>query len=104
MRPFFSPISGRLEVILRAEAHIHMSRSRRWRKNTPTRKEARALLHSTSTSKMEGNPGEKTDYSTWSQGKLIERVTQLEAELKAQNRRSSPFPLISKTEPDGCSV
>jgi tRNA pseudouridine38/39 synthase len=53
---------------------------------------------------MEGNPGEKTDYSTWSQGKLIERVTQLEAELKAQNRRSSPFPLISKTEPDGCSV
>jgi tRNA pseudouridine38/39 synthase len=48
---------------------------------------------------MDSNSGEQTDYSAWSQEKLIERVTQLEAELKAQNRRffySPPLPL--KTE------
>lgn len=36
---------------------------------------------------------ETTDYSAWSQEKLIQRVTQLEAELKAQNRRSLYSPL-----------
>ena len=45
---------------------------------------------------MDGNSGEKTDYSAWSQEKLIQRVTQLEAELKAQNRRSSPLPYYYK--------
>jgi hypothetical protein len=37
---------------------------------------------------MESNKEGKTDYSAWSQEKLIQRVTQLEAELKARNRRS----------------
>ena len=64
-----------------------MSRSRRWTKNTVAKKQARALLHSSSASKMDNNSGGKTDYSAWSQEKLIERVTQLEVELKAQNRR-----------------
>jgi hypothetical protein len=31
--------------------------------------------------------GEKTDYSAWSNERLIERVTQLEAELKNKNER-----------------
>jgi tRNA pseudouridine38/39 synthase len=43
---------------------------------------------------MESNSGEKMDYSAWSQENLIQRVTQLEAELKAQNRRSRYFPLL----------
>ena len=67
-----------------------MSRSRRWRNNTAARKQARALLHSSAASKMDNSSGEKTDYSAWSQEKLIERVTQLEAELKAQNQRLPP--------------
>ncbi|KAE9366016.1 pseudouridine synthase [Stipitochalara longipes BDJ] len=43
---------------------------------------------------MGSNSGEKPDYSAWSQGKLIERVTQLEAELQAQNQSliSAPSP------------
>jgi tRNA pseudouridine38/39 synthase len=43
---------------------------------------------------MEKATEEKTDYSSWSQEKLIQRVTLLEAELKAQNRRSHYFPLL----------
>jgi hypothetical protein len=35
---------------------------------------------------------EKTDYSTWSQESLIERVAQLEKELKEKNRRFIMFP------------
>jgi hypothetical protein len=65
-----------------------MSRSRRWRKDTGQRKEARANLHSSTTSKME----EKTDYSAWSHEKLIERVTALENELKEKNQRYIQMP------------
>ena len=75
-----------------------MSRSRRWMKNIAARKQARALLHSSSASKMESNSGEKMDYSAWSQENLIQRVTQLEAELKAQNRRSRYFLLHSSSK------
>ncbi|TVY67394.1 tRNA pseudouridine(38/39) synthase [Lachnellula suecica] len=39
---------------------------------------------------------EKTDYSAWSQEKLIERVTQLENELKSKNERSLTPPLPPK--------
>jgi tRNA pseudouridine38/39 synthase len=60
-----------------------MSRSRRWRKNTSQGKEARANLHSSTSSRME----EKADYSAWSHEKLIERVTALENELKEKNQR-----------------
>jgi hypothetical protein len=67
-----------------------MSRSRRWTKNTTARKAARAFLHSSSASKMDSNSDEKTDYSAWSQEKLIQRVTQLETELKARNKRLTP--------------
>jgi hypothetical protein len=65
----------------------HMSRSRKWRskESAANRQEARAASTS---SKM----AEKTDYSAWSQYKLIERVTQLEKELKEKNRRSIVFP------------
>ncbi|PMD61871.1 pseudouridine synthase [Hyaloscypha bicolor E] len=47
---------------------------------------------------MESNSGEKMDYSAWSQENLIQRVTQLEAELKAQNRSliSTPPPPVEK--------
>jgi hypothetical protein len=65
----------------------HMSRSRKWRS-----KESAANRHqerSASTSKM----AEKTDYTAWSQTDLIKRVTQLENELKANNRRSIAIPV-----------
>lgn len=95
MRSFFLGTLRRLEVTHTASSHFHMSRSRRWTKNSAARKQARALLHSSSTSRMDDNLGEKTDYSAWSQEKLIQRVTQLEAELKAQNRRFIRFPTTS---------
>jgi hypothetical protein len=95
MQSFFFGTLRRLEVTRTAGSHFHMSRSRRWTKNTAARKQARALLHASSMSKMDGNLGEKTDYSAWSQEKLIERVTQLEAELEAQNRR---FFLLSRIQ------
>jgi len=70
-----------------------MSRSRRWRKNTALRKEARAHLHSSGAAKMEGKEEDKkTDYTAWSHEKLIERVTQLEVELKANNKRYKSHP------------
>jgi hypothetical protein len=38
---------------------------------------------------------QKTDYNAWSQKSLIERVTQLERELKEKNRRLIvPFPYL----------
>ena len=93
MRSFLSQTLRRLEVTQSSKVHFPMSRSRRWRENTTARKAARALLHSSSTSKMDKNSEEKADYNAWSQEKLIERVTQLEAELKAQNTRFS-FTLL----------
>lgn len=87
MRPSSFKILRRLEVTHIGESHFHMSRSRRWTKNTAARRGARAHLQTSSTSKMEGKDGGKTDYSAWSQEKLIQRVAQLEAELRAQNLR-----------------
>jgi hypothetical protein len=43
---------------------------------------------------MDDKSVEKTDYSVWSHEKLIQRVTQLENELKAQNRRSLYMPTL----------
>jgi hypothetical protein len=57
-----------------------MSRSNRWRRPKQGTKNTGAKA----VPKME----EKTDYSAWSQEKLIERVTQLENELKNKNQRS----------------
>lgn len=83
MRPTPLHIARRLEVPLTAKAHFHMSRSRRWRtKNTTGREQARASL---AVAKMEST----TDYTAWSNERLIERVTQLEAELKYKNERYS---------------
>jgi hypothetical protein len=54
-----------------------MSRSRRWRTtNIESRKEARAAI-------MEKQP----DYKDWSHDKLIERVTELEKQLKSKTHR-----------------
>ncbi len=61
-----------------------MSRSRHWRKNTEVRKETRALATKSYVEKMEE---ESADYSAWSQERLIERVTQLENELKSKALR-----------------
>jgi tRNA pseudouridine38/39 synthase len=70
-----------------------MSRSRKWRspESAAARHEARAA---SSARKMES----KTDYSAWSQESLIERVTQLEQELSAKNRRSL-LPIFSLKQP-----
>jgi len=91
MRPFSSHITRRLEVSWSPKANFHMSRSRRWRtKNIANREAARASLAAL---KME----KSIDYSAWSNEKLIERVTQLEAELKNQTQRSHPpsfFPYL----------
>lgn len=59
-----------------------MTRNRHWRAKdrTPREKAARAVAY---TEKMK----EKVDYSAWSNEKLIERVTQLENELRNQNLR-----------------
>lgn len=75
-----------LEVTPTSRSSLYMSRSRRWRKHTASRKEARALATQLKALNME----EKTDYSAWSHEKLIERVTQLEAALKSKTQRCSP--------------
>jgi hypothetical protein len=85
MRPFFPAIARRLGVYTTSKASFHMSRSRRWRTTgIENRKEARASLDP---AKMEKNE----DYSVWSNEKLIERITQLEVELKSKNQRYGVF-------------
>jgi len=69
-----------------------MSRSGRWRKHTAGRKEARAA---TTKAKLDAAM-EAADYTSWSQEKLIERVTQLEAELKSKNLRFVVSSLASR--------
>jgi hypothetical protein len=90
MRPFSSQLARRLEFSSGLRNAILMSRSRRWRKNTSQRMEARAALHTSTTSMME----ERTDYSAWSHEKLIERVTALENELQEKNRRYTQYPIL----------
>lgn len=81
MRPFSFAITRQIEVNLTSKAKFHMSRSRRWRtKNTASRQEARAA---SAAAKMENKP----DYSNWTHESLVERVTQLEKELKDKNQR-----------------
>lgn len=82
MRPLPSQTLKKLEAIRVSKVHFHMSRSNRWRrpKQDPKTTGAKAV-HNT----MEVQ--EKMDYSAWSQEKLIERVTQLEQELKNKNQR-----------------
>ncbi|KAL5318437.1 hypothetical protein ACEPPN_013497 [Leptodophora sp. 'Broadleaf-Isolate-01'] len=78
-----------------------MSRSRRWRKDNGSRAEKRAAATKAYDQKMQGEKGnenesageEKEDYTSWSQEKLIERVTLLENELKTKNLRlTTPKP------------
>jgi hypothetical protein len=88
MRLLSPQLACRLEFSFGFRSTIHMSRSRRWRKNTTQRKEARAALHSSTPPRME----EKTNYSAWSHEKLIERVTALENELKEKNQRYIQMP------------
>jgi hypothetical protein len=71
-----------------------MSRSGRWRKCTPARKQARAFATQLKSANTEGMMEEKADYSAWSHEKLIERVTLLEAALKDKNLRSSSSYMI----------
>ena len=68
-----------------------MSRSRKWRskESAANRQQARAA---SATTNMDG----KVDYSAWSQESLIERVTQLERELKEKTRRSIAFSIHFK--------
>lgn len=78
-----SLISKCLEVRLTPRPNLCMSRSRRWRTHTAGRKEIRALATQMKGASME----EQADYKAWSHEKLIERVTLLEAALKAKNSR-----------------
>jgi hypothetical protein len=80
MRPFRYNLLKRLGSPQVSKAPFHMSRSNRWRR--PKQPPARGAKEAAP--KME----EKVDYSAWSQEKLIERVTQLENELKSKNARS----------------
>jgi hypothetical protein len=80
MQPVSSLIAWRIEVSVTSKAYFHMSRSRQWRtKNIASRGQARAALN-------EGRMA-KEEYATWSNEQLIERVTQLEAELKTKNQK-----------------
>lgn len=85
-------IYSSLEVRAASPLNPCMSRSRRWRTYTAGRKETRALAIQMKGASME----EQGDYSAWSQEKLIERVTLLEAALKAKNIRCV-FLYIHKT-------
>ena len=60
-----------------------MSRSRKWRSKDSAAKRHDSRAAST-TSKM----AEKTNYSAWSQERLIDRIEQLERKLMENNRRS----------------
>jgi hypothetical protein len=95
MRPFIARSLGRL-VEVRPSIKIssfHMSRSGRWRKDNTARKQRRAIATAAYNAKMETDKTENADYSTWSQEKLIERVAQLENELKTKNERFFPFSI-----------
>jgi hypothetical protein len=79
MRPLLSKLFARLDTPQVSKAAFHMSRSNRWRRpKPPSDRDAKEAAP-----KME----QKVDYSAWSQEKLIERVTQLENELKSKNER-----------------
>jgi len=83
MRPLPSQILKKLEAIQVSKVHFHMSRSNRWRRpKQDTKTRGAKAAH-----KMKVEVEEKTDYSAWSQEKLVERVTQLEQELKNKNQR-----------------
>ena len=93
MRPFFFSAQRRLDPA-RLLSPGFMSRSGRWRKDNTARKEKRAAATKAYREKMEGETGHPSatakgeeDYSSWSQEKLIERVTLLENELKLKNLR-----------------
>lgn len=94
MRTLFSALLRRQVILtLEAQRFCPMSRSRKWRskESSATRQQAHTV---STTAKM----AETKDYSAWSQESLIERVAQLENELKEKNRRllcsdSSKFDL-----------
>jgi hypothetical protein len=70
-----------------------MSRSRRWRTtNIGIRQQARAAANN----KMDS----QTNYEGWTQESLIERVTELEKELKAKNLRSAEPILFCEIDSD----
>jgi hypothetical protein len=96
MRSFSSQLVRRPEVHHTSRAPILMSRSGKWKKRSPSEKAARAASRA---AKM-ATTAEKKDYSAWSHENLIERVTQLEAELKNKNSRSVPsLPPVAPSSP-----
>lgn len=64
------------------KSHFHVSSISRWRRPKHIAKTTGARQRY-----IEAKMEEKTDYSAWSNEKLIERVTQLEKELKSKNER-----------------
>ncbi|PBP18279.1 pseudouridylate synthase [Diplocarpon rosae] len=93
MRLLFSPAVRRIEP-RRLVTTGFMSRSGRWTKNPAARKGKRSVLTRAYQEKMEAEKvaPPSTDYGTWSQEKLIERLTQLENELKSKNRGATSTP------------
>lgn len=90
MRPSLRRLS-RLEVneFLREAFKVPASSKRVAKENSNITIQRTALSQAQRdiTAKMEAASSPKPEYSTWSQEKLIERVTQLEKELKAKNAR-----------------
>ena len=86
MKPLLSQIIRRRVTSPVSNLHLHLSQSRRWGGNFGTRKDTR---FSATRARMENNinNNEVEDYSSWTNEKLVDRVTQLEAELKSKNNR-----------------
>lgn len=81
MRPFSSRILGHAGTTTFSKPQVYVSRNPHPSVKKLARKmEARAA----EVVKM----GQKPDYNSWSQEKLIDRVTQLEKDLKISNQRS----------------
>lgn len=78
----------RIEASKIPKSHFHVSSSTRWRRPKQHTKTLGARQRFLGTAKMGGD----TDYSAWSNERLIERVSQLEKELKNKNEKFD-FPL-----------
>lgn len=85
MQLYFLPQHAckRIHLSKISRSHFHVSSTSRWRRPKYIAKATGARQRYIE-AKMEE---EETDYSAWSNEKLIERVTQLEKELKSKNQR-----------------
>lgn len=82
MRPFFSRFTRRLRVYDPFKSRFHTATNQNYTK------EAVSSKKETQTQLLQiANMEQKPDYSSWSHESLIERVTQLELELKNKNER-----------------